>query len=142
MKDNYDDIINLPHHTSKRHRPMSMINRAAQFAPFSALTGYDDAIQETARMTDDFVEMDNDITNTLDRKLNRLRNIIDTNTVPQETTITYFLPDRHKQGGSYKTLTTKVKKIDEHPKQIVLSDGSAIAIAKIVDIAIAGDNQQ
>ena len=88
MKDNYEDIINLPHHVSPKRRHMSLYDRAAQFAPFAALTGYDDAINETARFTDNLIEMDDNARTILDNKIAEIRGI-DSPSV----TITHFVPD-------------------------------------------------
>ena len=94
----YDDIIMLPHHVSKRHPQMSPLNRAAQFSPFAALTGHEDAIQETARLTDSFVEMDESRKSQLDGQLGLIRDNLD---AQPEIEVTYFQPDEKKSGGAY-----------------------------------------
>ena len=96
MMDLYDDIINLPHHVSERHPQMSMYNRAAQFAPFAALAGHDSAITEAARLTDAEQELPESEAEILDRKLARLQTMEEKTPV----TVTYFVPDSRKDGGS------------------------------------------
>ena len=132
---NYDDIIDLPHHVSKRHKPMSLLNRAAQFAPFAALTGHEDAIEETARYTDSEIEIVNDRMAQLDMKLNQLRHALDNGEKP-DVTITHFVRDTHKKGGSYQTITAAIKSIDETRRCMVLCNGALIAINDIVDWAV------
>ena len=98
----YDDIINLPHHVSQTRPQMSMIDRAAQFSPFAALTGYDAAIKETGRLTDTKLEIGDEERDVLDRKQQYLQKIVADR---PEITITYFVPDEKKAGGSYTSLT-------------------------------------
>lgn len=95
---NYDDIINLPHHVSSTREPMTLYNRASQFAPFSALTGYDEEIKETARLTDRKIELDEDTKNILNQKIIFLFNQIN---LKPKVNITYFVPDNKKNGGIY-----------------------------------------
>lgn len=128
---NYDDIINLPNPTSKKHPRMSLYDRAAQFSPFAALTGHDAAIQETARLTDEKVELDEDTLNRLNEQLNIIRNHIGTNV---SVSITYFVPDDRKSGGAYVTHSGTVKKIDEYERVIVMSDKTRIPIEQISEI--------
>ena len=94
----YDDIINLPHHVSKKHPPMSLYARSAQFAPFAALTGYEDAVRETARETNERIEIDDELKLILDGKIQILFEKIK---VKPEVTFTYFIPDLRKDGGAY-----------------------------------------
>ena len=129
----YSDIIGLPHHTSKRHPRMSMANRAAQFAPFAALSGHDDAINETARLTDKQITLDEDVYMSLDRKLAELRQLFSGNS-PVDVTITFFKPDRRKDGGSYKTITATLKRIDDDRHMIHLIDGTMIDVGNIIDL--------
>lgn len=129
---NYDDIINLPHHVSTKHPQMSMLARAAQFAPFAALTGHGAAIEETARITDSQVELDEDARSFLDRKLALLLNHIGDET---SVTFTYFTPDQRKQGGAYCTTTAAVKKWDELAQTFLLTDGSSIHLSSILDLS-------
>ena len=130
MTEDYSDIINLPHHVSRNHPRMTMMARAAQFAPFAALTGYDAVIDETARLTDKQVELEEYDNERLNRKLAELMEAAD----PQEITISYFKPDRRKSGGSYITLTGRVKKIDTYERVICMDDGTIIPLGNIVDI--------
>lgn len=103
----YEDIINLPHHVSDKRPQMSMWDRAAQFSPFAALTGYDDAVTETARLTDDKIELDESAQATLDMKQHIL---METISEQPEISVTYFKKDVKKAGGTYLTLTGKLKK--------------------------------
>ena len=127
----YDDIINLPHHVSTRHPQMSMYDRAAQFSPFAALTGHDAAIKETERLTEDWVELDEDSKELLDEKLQVIREHLDEK---PEVTFTYFEPDERKQGGAYRTITGKVKKIDEYEHRILLDDGTVLIMEHLFSI--------
>lgn len=115
----YKDIINLPHHVSKTRKPMSLYNRAAQFAPFAALTGYDDAIKETARLTEQRIELSDELKNMLNKKI---KLIIENIKLQPEVAITYFVPDNKKSGGVYKTISANVKKIDEVEKCIIFTN--------------------
>lgn len=127
----YDDIINLEHHVSKKHKQMSLENRSAQFAPFAALTGFEELVKETARQTDVRIEIDEELKNILDEKIGIIQKQIRDN---PEITVTYFVPDCQKDGGKYQTKTEKVKKIDQYNKIIILIDGTVIPIREIVDI--------
>lgn len=133
----YSEIINLPHHVSKRHKPMSLHNRAAQFAPFAALVGYEDAIAESARVTDDEMELSADIASQLDQQLADLRLALETSpSTPVEVTLTFFVADKRKKGGRYDTATLAVKGIDENARRIFFSDGHSIAINNIVSLSV------
>jgi len=134
MTDKYDDIINLPHHISKKHQQMSMQSRAAQFAPFSALTGHGAAIRETARLTLNQIEYDNDIAEILDRKI---RTILHEANEHSTVVIKYFKPDKKKSGGSYQTIHTEIKDIDNVNNIIILTDGEEIPFNQVYDINIA-----
>ena len=126
---NYEDIINLPHPVSKRHKPMPVEDRAAQFAPFAALTGHQAAIEEAARVTDIRMELDEEMKEQLNVKLQKIV------TEPgQRIQIVYYVPDGRKSGGSYKTKIGIVKKIDEYQKILVLEDGSKIPLEDISEI--------
>lgn len=127
----YDDIIDLPHHVSQKHPQMSMLNRAAQFSPFAALTGYDAAIRESARRTERKIELGEDAKAELSEKLRYLRDIEAEHPV---AAFTYFVPDDHKEGGKYITLTAQVKRIDEFGQVILLMDGSSIPIDAVFEI--------
>lgn len=127
----YDDTINLPHHVSQTRPQMSMIDRAAQFSPFAALTGYDAAIKETGRLTDTKLEIGDEERDVLDRKQQYLQKIVADR---PEITITYFVPDEKKAGGSYTSLTGNLKRIDYYERLFVLTDGTKIQLDEIVDI--------
>ena len=131
MTGEYDDIINLPHHVSKKRPPMAAMGRAAQFSPFAALTGYDAAIKETARLTDEKVELDEYSTNAL---RDRLLIIAERIAEQPEIAITYFQPDIMKSGGFYMTATSAAKKIDEYKRIVIMTDGTTIPIDEIVVI--------
>lgn len=134
-KDNYEDIINLPHHESVTRKRMSKENRAAQFAPFAALTGYDDAIKETARLTDDRKELDEGLKNLINNKLQMIEKDLE---LKQNISFTYFEYDKKKSGGRYVTINGVVKKIDTFENVIKLENGETIDINEIIDIK--GDN--
>lgn len=127
----YDDIINLPHHVSSRHPQMSSLDRAAQFSPFAALTGYDAAIKETARLTEEWTDLDEGRKAMLDEKLQMLREHL---SQKPEITFTYFKPDEKKNGGAYLTVVGKVKKIREYEHQILLEDGTVLLIENLCSI--------
>ncbi len=131
MKDLYEDIINLPHHVSKTRPQMSMIDRAAQFSPFAALTGYDAAIKETGRLTDEKIEMDEEALNILNMKFQLL---VDRLADEPEITFTYFKPDERKAGGAYIDVTGKVKKVDDFERLIVMQNGTKMPMDDILNI--------
>ena len=133
MRDNhkYDDIINMPHHVSTTHPQMPLHDRAAQFSPFAALTGHEDAIKEAARLTDEWMEPDDDRKSELNGKLQELLARIGEK---PPVTVTYFIPDEQKAGGTYVTVTGKLKKINEYDRMLVLEDGLTIACDRICDI--------
>ena len=130
----YDDIINLPHHVSSRHPQMSMMNRAAQFAPFAALTGHAAAIEETARLTDEQHELADEDSEALNQTLTYLRETINEHPT---ITITYFEPDKKKAGGAYKTIEGQLQNIDDYNQSIVLKSGEAITLKSVLDIQYA-----
>ena len=127
----YDDIMGLPHHVSATRPRMSMIDRAAQFSPFQALTGYGAAIQETGRLTDRKIELSEDERIVLDMKQQIL---LDNIRECPDVSITYFIPDERKAGGSYVTVTGNVKKIDDYQRLLILTDRAQIPLDEIVDI--------
>ncbi len=129
--DDYKDIIDMEHPTSKKHKRMSLYSRAAQFAPFAALQGHDAAINETARLTEERFELDEDTLAKLNKKLNIISDNLGTKT---EVTITYFLPDEYKDGGSYPTIRGVVKRIDEYEGAVIMRDGIKIPIEQIYGI--------
>ena len=124
----YDDIINLPHHTSATRQRMSTHDRAAQFAPFAALTGYDGVIEETARLTEDEDAASDESTAILDRKLRLLNDIAVEHPYVE---ITYFIPDDRKSGGKYETVYGYLKMIDSNEKCIILMDRRTISFNRI-----------
>lgn len=125
----YEDIIDLPHHQSITRPHMSNYDRAAQFSPFAALTGHDEAIEETARLTDRKIELDEYTKEDLNKKLQIIGDTLKT-----EVTITYFQPDEKKSGGAYLTITGCVKRIDVYEQTVVFKDKTAIPIDQISDI--------
>ena len=127
----YDDIINLPHHVSATRPQMSMSDRAAQFSPFAALTGYDAAIKETGRLTDEKIEMDEEALNILNMKFQILARSLDDE---PEVTFTYFKPDERKAGGAYLTASGVVKKIDDFERMIVMQNGMKMPMDDILNI--------
>ena len=131
MNNRYDEIINLPHHVSKTRPQMPLSDRAAQFAPFAALTGYDSAIKETGRLTDERIELDEEALTTLDRKYQLLIEALDD---APEVTITYFQPDARKAGGQYVSATGTVKKVDTFGRRILLQDGTRIPLDSVFDL--------
>lgn len=132
-KSKYSDIISLPHHVSTGRKHMSVYDRAAQFSPFAALTGHDEALKETARLTDSRPELDDSEKQIIGEKLQMILY-----SMPHETevSITHFEPDSKKSGGAYIISEGIIKKYDELTKQIRFSDGSLIDINSIVGIEI------
>ena len=128
----YDDIINLPHHVSPTRQRMSMHDRAAQFAPFAALTGYEAAVGETARLTAERRELDPQEAEELNRRLTdfaaRLKD-------RPEVTIEYFVLDERKAGGAYVTVTDRVRHISVPEKTLVMEDGTVIGFEDIAAIS-------
>ncbi|MBQ6868352.1 MAG: hypothetical protein IJO16_06770 [Clostridia bacterium] len=129
--DKYDDIINMPHQKSVKHPQMSMINRAAQFSPFAALTGHGEAIKETARLTDERIELDESVKAVIDERLQYIEENIKSKPT---ATVTYFEPDDRKEGGEYVTVTGKVGKIDRIINCIIMTNGMVIPICEIFNI--------
>ena len=129
----YDDIINLPNPTPTCRPRMAALDRAAQFAPFAALTGYEESIEETARLTDRKIELSEYEIEELNTKLSFIQEHI--KECP-EVTITYFQPDERKEGGKYITVTGKVRRIDEANKFVILENGEIIFINKLVEILL------
>ena len=127
----YLDIIDMPHHVSPTRPQMSMMERAAQFSPFAALTGYDNAITETGLLTDERIGLDEDAKATLDMKHACLMEII--NEQPK-IYVTYFLPDTKKHGGEYVTVTGNLKRFDEYERLLIFTDGHKIPMDDIMDI--------
>ena len=124
----YEDIVDLPHHVSKKHPQPTMADRAARFAPFAAITGYEEMVLEEARVTDDRIEMDESSKAALNEKLNMILEFIDEQ---PEVSITYFEPDKKKSGGAYVNITGIVKRIDEYEHFVIMTDGKKIRIEDI-----------
>ena len=127
----YDDIINLPHHVSMNHRRMSLLDRAAQFAPFAALSGYEEAVIETRRLTDKKRELDDSEKEKLDDRLQIIKDSLEIHPIVE---ITFFVPDERKSGGAYVTSTGYVKKINTYKSILIMDDGTEIPIKEIVDV--------
>lgn len=127
----YDSIKKLPHYQSVTRPHMSLYDRAAQFSPFAALTGYDDAVKETARLTDTKAELDEYEKAAINERLNWIQDTFD---VQPEVSITYFLPDKKKSGGAYITVTGYVKKVDEYEHVVVMRNGTKVPIDDIAEI--------
>ena len=127
----YDEIIKLPHHVSKTRPQMPMSDRAAQFAPFAALTGYDSAIKETGRLTDEKIELDEEALTALNMRYQLLMDILDD---APEVTITYFQPDERKAGGEYVSVIGAVIKVDDFERLITMQDGTKIPMDDVLSI--------
>ena len=133
MKGPYDDIIGLSHPTSTKHTRMPISERAAQFSPFAALTGYDAAVKETARLTDSRGELDEDAKAALDLKLRALADRVE---LYLKASITYFSADKKKAGGAYVTAVGPIKTVDDFKRVVVLTDGTQIPIEDIFEIEL------
>lgn len=131
MSGPYDDIIHMPHHVSATRPRMSIHDRAAQFSPFAALTGYDASIQEMRRVVDAPVVLDVDGVAMLNEKLQRLSSMLEERPL---VTVTYFVPDPRKNGGGYVSLTGYVKRVDSHEKEVLMTDGTVIGFSDILDL--------
>jgi len=129
--DSYDDIINLPHPVSKRHPQMSMMGRAAQFAPFAALTGHSEAIEETARLTDSQMELADEDAFVLNQKMTTLREIVNEHPT---ICVTYFVQDKKKAGGKYKTIEGQLQNIDDYSLSLVMRSGEVVPLKSVLDI--------
>lgn len=129
--DRYDDIIALSHPTSAKHPRMSAINRAAQFAPFAALTGYDAVIEETGRYTQERRELDESEIRLLDEKIHLL---LEQQEDPPAATITYFKPDELKAGGAYIDITGVIHHIDRMARELVFADKRRIPVDEIIAV--------
>jgi hypothetical protein len=132
----YSDIINLPHPVSKKHPQMSLYDRAAQFSPFSALTGHEAAIAETGRLTEERTELDEDAKERLDEKLQYLLSrlqVCGSEELPIR--VTYFVPDEKKEGGAYQEYTGSLKRLDAYARALIFSDATEISLDAVYDIA-------
>ena len=132
--DKYSSIIDLPYRKSSRHNPMSLEARSAQFAPFAALTGYEEGIIEAARRTERKISLDESYVDALNAKLQWLEDNI---SIKPEVTITYFVPDKRKSGGSYTTIKGCVRRIDIVNQVVILTDKTEIYLSEI--LSITGD---
>lgn len=133
MTHKYDDIIGLPHHASPKRAPMSLTDRAAQFAPFAALTGYDAVIEETGRLTDRPIELDEGAQAMLDEAMGRIKEEIRNQPA---VAVTYFRPDERKAGGAYVTVRGKVKKLDDYHRTLLLTDGTPVPLEQIIGLEV------
>ena len=131
MNNRYDEIINLHHHVSKTRPQMPMSDRAAQFAPFAALTGYDSVIKETGRLTGERIELDEEALNYLNMRYQLLVDALDEE---PEVEITYFKPDERKSGGEYVTVTGTVKKVDDFERLITMQNGTKIPMDDVLAV--------
>ena len=128
---NYDDIIDLSYPHPSRHAPMPLEKRAAQFAPFSALSGYEDVIEETARWTDDKAELDQSSVSLLNEKMMVLQSLMEQR---PEITLIYFQPDARKEGGAYVSVTGILKKIDYISRTLILEDGTSVPMEEVREL--------
>lgn len=134
----YDDIINLPHHVSADRPHMPMIDRAAQFSPFAALTGYDAAIAETARLTDTRRELSEEQKEVISKQLLELQSPLKTDPT---VTVTSFVPDSRKAGGAYRSVTGTAKKVDAYLSVLEMSNGITIPFDDILSVSTADDRR-
>ena len=128
----YKDMIDLPHHVSSRHARMPIADRAAQFAPFAALTGYGAVLKETERLTETKIELDEDAKEKLDEKI---RSVMKEERCHPEIAVTFFEPDEKKSGGSYVTISGHIKKLDEEKRLLILEEGERIRLNDVFDIS-------
>jgi len=133
----YDDIIDLPHPVSQRRSRMTNYDRAAQFSPFAALTGFDAAVEETARLTENRIELEEDGKAMLDEAMAQIRESL---ALQPEITVTWFVYDERKAGGSYVTARGNVKRLDAHAGILLLRDGTVIPTAEIIRLQVARDS--
>ena len=127
----YEDIVNLPRHISKVHPQATMADRAARFSPFAAISGYEDMVKEAARVTEERIDITDATKELLNEKLNMIIEFLDEK---PEVTITYFEPDKKKDGGAYISITGTVKRIDEYERIVLMSDDKKIRIDEIYAI--------
>ena len=133
MENNYDDIINLPHHVSKNRPHMSNYDRAAQFSPFAALKGYDDEIDEAARLTDEKWDIDGERVTAINEKLLLLKETVKQHPLVK---IVYFKPDDKKSGGAYLTVEARLKKLLEYERKLVLDNNLTVSFDDIYNIEL------
>lgn len=130
----YKDIIHLTRPVSRRHPKMALQDRAAQFAPFAALSGFKEGIQETTRKTTHKKELDENEKNIINDKLTQLVQVLSMPEIPPEVTVRYFVADELKEGGAYETKTGQIKKIDLYHHSLVFTDGTQIDIENLMDL--------
>lgn len=131
MNEKYDEIMSLPHHVSKTRPQMPMADRAAQFSPFAALAGYDSAIRETGRLTDEKIELDEESLTALNVRYQMLMDVL---AEGPEVRITYFKPDEKKAGGAYVTTVGEVRKIDDFEQAIIMQGGTRIPMEDVLSL--------
>lgn len=131
MKDDYRELLHLPHHRSQTHAPMPRRDRAAQFAPFAALTGFDAQLRETERQTQAQAEPNEDALQELDQSLHTLFACVHTQPAVQ---VRWFVPDAKKSGGAYKTAAGRVLQLDRNRSLLVLDSGPVIALGAIAEL--------
>lgn len=131
MTEDYEDIIRLPHHVSRRHPRMSAMARAAQFAPFAALTGHEAALAETRRLTEGRIELSEEEAERLDARLQQLRAVLEEE---PRVTVEYFRPDDKKEGGACLTYSGHLRRIDEQRRLLIFAEGTQIPIPELLDI--------
>ena len=136
----YADIIDMPYRKNPNRKQMSLYDRAAQFAPFAALSGYDDMVHEEARLTDKESELSDYEIDILNRKLGLINDVLDDDYVP-EITVTYFVPDSRKAGGAYRSIAGAAKKIDEYLGILEMSNGITIPFDDILRISSSDDRR-
>lgn len=129
----YDDIIHLSRPVSKKHPPMPLTKRAAQFLPFAALSGFEGEIAEAARLTEAARSLGEDALAALDQQLALLRQRLPDQ---PEITLTRFVPDEKKAGGRYETLTAQVRRLDEIGRALILTDGTRIDLDAVVELTV------
>lgn len=135
MSSRYDQIIDMPRHVSKRYARMDRLDRAAQFAPFAALTGYEEVIAETGRLTERRIVLDEDMKTILD---SRLRQALSTH---RPVTITWFVADARKDGGRYMRVTSAIAKVDATRRTLTTESDTCIRLDDVIDIVEAGGDQ-
>ncbi len=133
MNNKYDDIINLPHHVSKNHPRMSIYDRSAQFAPFAALTGYDDSIKEASREVDEKIILGIDKIDEISNIIIHLNENIQSH---PKVKLTYFVIDNKKDGGRYYDLENEIIKINNEDKYLLFQNKKKIKFSQIIDIEI------
>lgn len=133
----YWDILDLPHHVSTTRAHRTMLERAAQFSAFAALTGYEDAIEETGRRTESMVQLDEDAIALLDEQL---RQVVERIQEQPTVEMTFFQPDAYKEGGSYVTLTAQIRKLDPIVRTLTTVQGRTVPIDSIVSLSVLSEN--